>query len=136
MQVRREHPFTEHDVKPEKPFESVSYKGKTIVVVDVSNTKFDEAIPVLQEAQQQIALLPRDSALVLTDARNAVFNAESAKAMKDFASKNTPYVKASAVLGADGFRAVLLQAVRMITGRDIKAFNNREDALRWLASRD
>jgi hypothetical protein len=122
-------------MKPVKPFESIAYNGKTIVIVDVSNTKFEEAIPVLQEAQEQIALLPRNSVLVLTDARNAIFNAESAKAMKDFASKNTPYVKASAVLGADGFRAVLLQAVRMLTQRDIKAFKNREEALSWLASR-
>jgi len=90
-------------MKPLKPFESLSYNGKTIVIVDISNTRPEEAIPALREAQQQIALLPRKSVLILTDATNAVFNKESAKAMKEFAAKNSPFVKASAVVGAVGF---------------------------------
>jgi hypothetical protein len=81
-------------------------------------------------------LLPRNSVLILTDATNAIYNKESAKAMKDFASKNTPFVKASAVVGADGFRAVLLEAIRSLTKRKIKACKNRADAMEWLANHD
>ena len=117
-----------------KPFESIYYKGKTIVIVDISNTKPEEAIIALREAQPQIALLPLKSALIVTDATNAIYNKESAKAMKEFAAKNTPFVKASAVVGADGFRAVLLEMVRLFTKREIKACKNRDEAMEWLVS--
>jgi hypothetical protein len=118
-----------------KPFESIYYRGKTIIIVDISNTKPEEAIIALREAQQQIALLPLKSVLILTEVTNAIYNKESAKAMKEFAAKNTPFVKASAVVGADGFRAVLLEAVRLLTRREIKACKNRDEAMEWLVSR-
>ena len=116
-------------------FETVSYQGKTIVIVDIANTKPDEAIAALQEAQQQISKLPPKSALILTDATNAVYNKASSAAMKDFAAKNTPFVKASAVVGADGIRTILLEAVRLLTRREIRACATREEAMAWLASK-
>jgi hypothetical protein len=118
-----------------KPFESISYKGKTIIIVDISNTKPNEAIVALQEAQQEIAKLPPKSALILTDATNAIYNKASSAAMKEFAAKNTPFVKASAVVGADGIRAILLEAVRLLTRREIKACESREEAMEWLVSK-
>ena len=118
-----------------KPFETISYKEKTIVIVDISNTKPGEAIIALREAQEQISKLPPKSALILTDATNAVYNGASSAAMKEFASKNTPFVKASAVVGADSFRAILLEAIRLLTRRDIKACETREEAMEWLVKR-
>ena len=123
-------------MKPLNPFELSSYKGKTIVIVDISNTKPQETIPALREAQQQIALLPEKSVLILTDVTNAIYNTESAKAMKEFAAKNSPFVKASAVVGADGFRAVLLETIRILTKREIKACKSRKEAMEWLVSHD
>jgi hypothetical protein len=61
-----------------KPFEAIVSKEKTVVIVDISNTRPEEAIIALREAQQQIALLPRNSVLILTDATNAIYNKESA----------------------------------------------------------
>ncbi len=123
-------------MKPLKPFDSISYNGKTIHIVDISNTKPEEAIAVLAEVQAHLSLLPDRSALVLTDASNAVFNSASAKAMKDFSVANTPRAKAVAVVGADGLRAVLLETIRILTRREIKSFKTRQAALTWLATMD
>lgn len=84
--------------------------------------------------QPQIATLPRNSVLILTDATNARYNRQSAAAMKEFAAQNSPFVKASAVVGADGLREVLLDAVRFFTRRPIKACATREEALEWLVA--
>jgi hypothetical protein len=71
---------------------------------------------------------------VLTDVTGATYDKEVAAAIKDFATKNSPYVKASAVVGADGVRQILLQTVILITRREMKTFSSREQAKDWLAS--
>jgi hypothetical protein len=98
-------------------YSTVSHQGKTIVILDFSNTWPAEAILAMAEAQQKIAALPLNSALILTDVANTIFTSESINALKAFVSKNKPYVKASAVVGALGARAVLLQSVSTLNGR-------------------
>jgi hypothetical protein len=117
-----------------KPFEIVLYKGKKIVLVDISNTNTEQILAALPAAQKQIAFLPPKSALILTDVTNTVYNKEVSAAIKEFSAKNTPYVRASAVVGVDGLRSVLLQAVTMITHREIKACKTRDEAIEWLAA--
>lgn len=117
-----------------KPFEKIVHKGKQICVVDISDSKPEEAVVYLKNAQKEIASLPPKSALVITDATNAVYNKESSAAMKEFVQKNTPYIRASAVIGADGLRSILLKTIAMITKRDIKPCKTREEAKEWLAT--
>jgi hypothetical protein len=115
-------------------FQIVPYKGKRIAVVDIARTTPGEAILVLGDAQKQIAQFPPKSALVLTDATDATYNQQSSAAVKEFAARNGPYVKASAVVGADGLRSVLLRLVATVTGRNIKPCRDRSEALEWLSS--
>ncbi len=115
-----------------KPFEFIHYKGKSIAIVDISNTTPEEAIAYFQVAQPQIARLPLHSALILTDSTGARFTQESANAIKEFAVKNSPQVKASATVGAEGLREVLRISVERAADRTIKAFPTREEALDWL----
>ena len=115
---------------------TVIHKGKTVLIVDVSNSQPGQVGDVLVEAHKKVAQMGPKSALILLDATNAVYNATSSSAIKDFSSKNTPFVKASAVVGADGLRAVLLQTVAIITGREIKSCKSRAEALDWLVARN
>lgn len=52
--------------------------------------------------------------------------------MKSYSKANSPFVKKSAVVGATGLRRIILQGVRMFTGRDIRPFDDCESALNWL----
>ncbi len=72
--------------------------------------------------------------MVLTDVTEAHYDKEVADAMKEFVKNNTPYVKASAVVGADGVRLILLQTVIFLSRREIKAFPDRNSAMDWLTS--
>jgi hypothetical protein len=117
-----------------KPYEAVSYKGKSVVVVDIANTKPAETISALNVAQKQISLHPTNSVLILTDVTGTTYNNEVSVAIKDFTAKNSAYVKKSAVVGVDGLRMVLLRTVMLLTRRDIKPCATRQEALDWLVN--
>ncbi len=114
--------------------ETVVHKGKSIVVVDLSSCPPEETLKVLPIAKTVIARMAPKSVRVLTDVTGAIYTKEVAAAIKDFSDKNTPYVRASAVVGAEGIRLVLLQTVTMLTRREIKTYRTRPEALDWLAS--
>lgn len=118
-----------------KSFESIIHKGKRICVVDISNTQPQDAVTVLKESQNQISKLISKTALIVTDVSNIVYNKDSAAAFKKFALRNTHYIKASAFVGADSILAFLLKIVAALTGRNIKSFKTRDEALDWLATK-
>jgi hypothetical protein len=115
-------------------FEIINHCNKDIVIVDLSNACCEEIISRLQHAQQEIAKLPPKSVLILTNAANTVYNTQTSNAIKEFTARNSPYVKASAVIGADGLRGVLLKTVAMLTKREIKPFDTQLEAMDWLVS--
>lgn len=114
--------------------EIIAYKGKKIVLVNLANCSPASTFSILDEAADLIAKSAPKSALILTDSTNATYNAEVSTAMKNFSAKNTPYVKGSAVVGADAMRKVLVSAIRIATKRDIRTFDTREQAMDWLIS--
>lgn len=117
-----------------KPCEVVTYKGKQIVIVDISNSTPEEAIAYFPEAHKIIAQFPPHSALILTDATKARYSLESATAIKEFAVQNTPYVKASASVGIEGLREILRVSIERRAERSINAFDSRAEAMDWLVS--
>jgi len=113
---------------------TLTHKSKQVVLVDLSGAKPETSVEVVPQAHGVIAKAGPKGALVLTDVTNATYNRDVSAAIKDFVSNNTPFIKASAVVGATGVRGVLLQTAIVITRREIKTFDNRPAALDWLAS--
>jgi hypothetical protein len=111
----------------------VNYKGKYIIRVDLSNLRPEETLAVLPEAKKLIAAQPPHSALILTDVSNSIYTRQVSEEIKEFSKNNQPFVKASAVIGAEGVRLVLLTTVNLLTRREIKAFQTTQQALDWLA---
>lgn len=117
----------------------INHKGKRILLVDFKDyttkrIKTGEYKNYLQEARQIIDTQPRKSLLIITDITNAGFTYQSNTAMKSFAKANTPYVKASAVVGVTGLKKVVITSVRILTGRNIKIFDTVDEAKEWLVS--
>jgi hypothetical protein len=114
--------------------QTITQKGKNIISIDLSNCKPTDAIATIHEAKRVITKQAPKSALVLTDVTNAVYDKDVANAIKDFTNANTPYMKGSAVIGADGVRRVLLDTIIFLTRRELKTFPSRELAISWLVS--
>ncbi len=53
---------------------------------------------------------------------------------RQFSKAAGPYVEKSAVVGAKGMIKVAVAGVKMVTGREIRAFDSEVDAVRWLDS--
>jgi hypothetical protein len=117
-----------------KKIETIRHKGKEIFVVDMTDATVDEGLSAIKEATEKISKLPPKSVLLLTDSTRATYNSTTSAAMKDFSKNMTPYIRGSAVVGADGLKKLLVNAVRVISGRDIRPFDQRSEALDWLIS--
>lgn len=113
----------------------VTHKGARILEVDISYTRsVEENIDALHQATKLVGAWPPKSLLILTNVTKAHFNLKGVEEIKRFSAFNTPFVKASAVLGVDGIYRIIYEAIIKLTGRDIVCFDTEEQALDWLAT--
>jgi hypothetical protein len=80
----------------------IEYKGKTIFCLDLSGMELkqkDEFRRLVEEAKAYMRTKPAKSVLTITNAKNTGFDTEVVSIARDYAEHNTPYVKASAIVG-------------------------------------
>jgi hypothetical protein len=77
---------------------------------------------------------PENSVLVLTDIRGTVLTREAVSIAKDSSAQTTKFVYRTAILGIEGFRKVLLDAVSRFSGQKIVTFDDINEAKDWLVS--
>jgi hypothetical protein len=112
----------------------ISYKTARIVSLDFSRCKAEELPPIVQEAKALIARQPRGSALVLTNVTGTETNKTVSQLMKELTTHNKPFVKASAVVGVDGLKKILFNAVQRVSGRHLSSFDTVGQAMAWLTN--
>jgi hypothetical protein len=88
----------------------------------------------IEEARQFIATRPPGQALVLTDVSGSNFDQRAIEDLRKLAEANRPYVKASALVGLSALTRVIFRAVMALTGRQIRACETREQAIKYLIS--
>ena len=109
----------------------LTHKGAKVLKVDVSGCpSVEENIATLRKARTVISTMPPKSLLIVTDVTKTRFNISAVEELKSFSKFITPFVKASAVLGAVG---IIYDAVVKLAGREIVRFDTEEQALDWLA---
>ena len=113
----------------------INYKDKKILCLDVAGLKLQDK-PELQKhveyAEQLIRKYPPKSILLLTNVLDTGFDTEVAAIMGAYADHNTPYVKASALVGVSGVKKVVLTAIKAMIGRDFYLAETVEEAQEWL----
>ena len=113
------------------------HNRKTIFHMDFSNlNNVPEIKSLINESVRYIRSQPFGSVLTLTSIQGMHFNNEIKDLFSDFIKGNKPYVKAGAVLGVSGLQQIIYNSLMKITGRDIKAFSNSEEAKNWLADKN
>jgi hypothetical protein len=107
-----------------------------IVLFDFSNiTDTQAALSVIAEARAFVQMRPRDgTTLLLTDVTGSTFNQAITEALRKLAADNKPYARASAIYGVTPLMRVLLRAIVALTGRDIRIFAGRAEAVAYLAA--
>ncbi|HYH78998.1 MAG TPA: hypothetical protein VEX86_04355 [Longimicrobium sp.] len=111
----------------------IDHRGTRILHLDYAGVRDPaEAVAEIQRSKEVVKQQPPRSLLVMTSVRDARYNAAVLQAMKELASHNAPYVKASAVVGMGGLHRIAYQAVILFSRRNIQTFDREEDALDWL----
>ncbi len=113
----------------------IKHLNKDILFVDLSNVQETEmAIEAAEEAEKIIAGQPPNSVLTLFDYTGMRYDMHGVEAQKNYSVAVKPYVRASAVVGIDGLKNVIVRSVIRLTGRNIKLFADLKSAKDWLAT--
>lgn len=97
---------------------------------DIQET--DLALAAIAEAKRRIAETPPFSLRVLTDVTGSHMSFPVIVGMQDLARSNAPHVTKSAVVGLSLPHRVALRQIRRLTGRDLREFATKEEALAFL----
>jgi hypothetical protein len=110
-------------------------QGKEVCFIDFSGLKEDAEIKNLIEASKKyIRSKPVKSVYCLTNIHEMHFNSDVKEIFTEFVKGNKNYMKASAVIGVIGLRQFMFNSIMKISGRDVKAFNEEDEAKNWLAA--
>ncbi|HVN47227.1 MAG TPA: STAS/SEC14 domain-containing protein [Bacteroidota bacterium] len=114
-----------------------AFKGKKIFCLDLSGLQLSdkqEFRELVRSAKAKIQTHTPKSLLVITNITNTGFDTEAAAIIGDYAISNSPYVKASTVVGAAGMQKVIINSIKVITGREFFLADSMEEAQEWLVN--
>jgi len=105
----------------------------TLALLDFSNIRdTTEALAVVRETKEQVSRAAPFSLRMLTDIMDSHMSLSVISALVELARANEPYVTRSAVVGLALPHRVALRQIRRLTGRDIREFGSRDEALAYL----
>jgi hypothetical protein len=117
--------------------EFIAYKGKEIVYLDFSDLREKEEIFSLEsKGAIHIRSQPKNSAYTLTNVEGMIpFDNEIRDFFQDVIKGNGPYVKASAIFGLNALNSIVYTTLLRMTGRNIRSFKTKKEALEYLAKK-
>lgn len=113
----------------------IVHSNVEILFLDLTNLKFQEILDLMNEVEKVITSKPLNSVLILSDVSNAEINPRLIPAFIKYFKNISSYRYASAIIGMPNIFSTLLNSVISSTGKRIWLFNNKLDALNWLATR-
>lgn len=115
--------------------ELISHKGKTIVYLDFSNMREKTEILKLEnDGAEYIRSQSPKSVFTLTNMDRMFFNNDIKKYFEEVVKGNAPFVKAGAVIGMNGLISIMYNAFIKMTGRNIRSFKTKEEAVDFLTN--
>jgi len=110
----------------------ISYKGKKILLVDLSHCTAVEVEKISKLVPAFATIEPRESLLLLGDFTGAQINRKAADRIKLDAVLDRPHIKRSAWVGTEAIPHVFFENMKSFTQRELTSFKTREEALDWL----
>ncbi len=119
-----------------KRLEFIEHSGKRILTIDTVGADHQIVRAIAAECWHIVSGKEVQSVRTLNNLEGAEFSSENVKVLSELAAKNRPYILRAAVIGVTGMRFFALQSVATLTNRPLKLFNDRLQALDWLAQDD
>ena len=112
--------------------------GKSFIYIDLSGLKknddFNERIRLIEPI---IAKYPENSLYTITNVENIRFDSQSKEIVAQYMGRNKPFVKYGAVIGLDGIKKIMINAIFTLSGRKNMHFAlTKEKAIEWLLQKE
>jgi len=114
----------------------IAHRGKRVLLIDSSYCTPEQGIRNANEALLLVTAEPLKSVLTLIDITGATISRESVTRTKEVTVLNRPYIKRSALVGAESLPKVFYEAIKRFSQREFPRFNTREEALDWLIAEE
>lgn len=115
--------------------EIVKHKGVDIVYLNFTNMKDVGEICKLEDLGGELIQTHKfNSVRTLTNMEGMFFNNEVRNHFSKVVKANGPYVKSAAVIGLTGLISIMYKSFITITGRNIKLFKTKDEAIEYLAN--
>lgn len=115
--------------------EIIRHNNSDIIYLDFTNMRNQaEIIRLEDEGAALIQKQKFNSALTLTNMDGMFFNNDIRNHFSKVVKGNAPFVKAGAVIGLNGLISVMYKSFIALTGRNIKLFRTKQEALDYLAN--
>lgn len=118
-----------------KSCEWLQHKGKKILYMKIASQSTEELQDRIESIKPVVAKEPPHSILCVCDVINGKFNPEMTQMLKEFTKYNEPYIKMTALIGVEGLKKVIYNAVLMFNKRkNLVLKDTKQQALDWLIS--
>jgi hypothetical protein len=119
-----------------RKIEIIQHNGVDIVYQDFSNLKNpDEIKAVVDSGIAHIRKQLPKSVVTLSNMEGMYFNNDLLNYFVAAVKGNDPYVTASAVFGLNGLISIMYNGFVKLTGRDVRSFKTKDEALNYLCSK-
>ena len=112
----------------------ISYKGRQVLLVDVTNCTAAEMMALAPLVPAQIASEPPGSVLLLADFTGSKFDKTAFESLKQAVVLDRPHLKRSAWVGVEALPKVYYENLKHFSQRDLPVFTTREEALEYLVA--
>ena len=118
--------------------EEFAHNGKNFVYVDLSNIKNNEDfIKIFEVVKLLIEKYDEYSLYTIINIENILFDTETKEIAAQYLKNNNPYVKYGVVIGLDGIKKIMANAVFKLSGRKNMHFAyTKEQAIAWLLQQE
>lgn len=110
------------------------HAGKQIVHIDFRGCEPGAFAPVIREATAFIVARPLGTVRALTNVEDVRFDASTVLEMKRFVSTVTPHLKANALVGITGMKAIAFNGLRPLYKVPLNLSSTEEEGMDWLAA--
>ncbi len=112
----------------EQRIEEFTIEGKNFVYYDLSDFKTnDEFLEFTKIARERITKYAEHSLLTITNVKDVKFDSETKNIVADWMEHNKPYAKFGAVIGFDGIKKIMVNAILKLCGRKNMTFSSSKE---------
>jgi hypothetical protein len=119
----------------EQRIEEFKLEGKDFIYYDLSEfkTNEEEFRVFTKVAKECISKYAEHSVLTITNIKDVKFDSETKNIVADWMEHNKPYAKFGAVIGFDGIKKIVVNAIFKLCGRKNMVFaSSKEQAIEFL----